>query len=314
MGACGGATVAAVPSLDSHRFGAFSILIFPGEFSPWRLRFSRPVLTVFTEAVVVADELDEVSVAILKHCLDGGRLADLPGGYPTATAYRRAHRLIGQGLLAGGFLWWSGLGVSWDTLADAEAWILGNMNLQKVITVATDINEDADDSQPGNPRWEYVDPTVGEYRAHAHDPGTDDLTFIWRVEPGAGGLPYDVMHLQLNGVGPEPDYDSGPNEVRTPGGTYPFDVVDVLVVGYPEEAGTGVSASVRCLQDDDGGTSDDASDCDPPVPPIARVDWSFSFTITYSTISGGFRVATVAAAFSAYDPKVVPIVVGADFP
>ncbi len=43
--------------------------------------------------------LDEVSAAILEHCLVGNRLAGLQARYPSSTLYRRAKRLLGQGLI-----------------------------------------------------------------------------------------------------------------------------------------------------------------------------------------------------------------------
>ncbi|MFQ6107231.1 MAG: NosD domain-containing protein [Thermoplasmata archaeon] len=174
-----------------------------------------------------------------------------------------------------------------------------------VATIAENINGDAD-GRPKPPDWSYIDPVVGEYLASAYDVGTDDLTFIWREEPRG----IDYIHYHFNdGHWFEEEHEPDINEVRTPYGSYPFEVVDFLVVGHSAEFADGIKVSLRCLMDDDGGMSASSRDCGLPEPnpdPEASVDWSFQFNITYEEISGGFTVAVVDAQYMSYDPQVVP--------
>jgi hypothetical protein len=190
-------------------------------------------------------------------------------------------------------------------------------NLNWINEVATDINEDAD----GGNDWQYIDPLVGEYLAYVTDPGTDDLMFVWRDDYYQA----DYTHYHYNnGVGPEEDYVPLLNEVRTPWGTYPFVVVDRLVLGYPASITGPVPAHLVCVMDDDDGKSSDAEDCPDNFGfrssgsgmldgPYATVDWTFNFTIAYRQISGGFTIAEVTATFLSYDPQVIPIITGGKF-
>jgi PKD repeat protein len=129
-------------------------------------------------------------------------------------------------------------------------------NLNWVATIATDIVEDAS----GGNDWEYIDPVVGEHFARGYDPGTDDLMFVWE-----DGLPDtgNIVHYHYNdGIGPEPPYSPISNQVKTPWGTYPFDVIDRLIVGYPPNSASGTTGELLCLKDDDDGESVSANkDC-----------------------------------------------------
>jgi PKD repeat protein len=205
-----------------------------------------------------------------------------------------------------------------DFITHAEWLILTNPtdpNLNWVATIACDINEDAD----GQNDWSYVDPVVGEYIAHAYDPGTDDLMFVWEDGVAITGR---VIHYKFNdGVGPEPDYDPGLNEVKTPWGIYPFVVVDRFIVGYPPNSASGVTAELVCLKDDDGGQSLQANkDCSDPWgsgmmamgfgPDGSSVNWTFEFDIDYRSISGGFVIAEVEVMVVNHHPLAEPIIVG----
>ena len=204
-----------------------------------------------------------------------------------------------------------------DFIAHAEWLILTNPtdpNLNWVATIACDINEDADSQND----WSYVDPVVGEYIAHAIDPGTDDLMFVWEDGQAITGK---VIHYQYNdGVGPEPDYDPVLNEVKTPWGIYPFVVVDRFIVGYPPDSASGVTAELLCLKDDDGGQSPQANkDCSDPwgsgmmamgFGSDASVNWTFEFDIDYRSISGGFIIAEVEVIVVNHHPLAEPIIVG----
>jgi PKD repeat protein len=191
-----------------------------------------------------------------------------------------------------------------EFIQHAEILLNGNpssTDLEWIATVAENINADANDEQPD---WAYIDPTVGEHLAYAYDVGSDDLTFIWYDHGN------DITHDHYNNPPlPEPDYDPVTNEEKTPWGIYPFQVVDVLVVGYGPNEGVGVDVYLRCLKDDDDGISDDAKDC--PVPPqnpnpLLAINWSFEFDISYREIFGGFTIAELTAEYTAYDPLVIP--------
>jgi hypothetical protein len=191
-------------------------------------------------------------------------------------------------------------------------------NMNWVNTVATLINENAKGSLKD---WGGIDPLVGEWLAYAMDPGTDDLMFVWHDSY----YNVDTIHYKYNnGLGPEAHYNPATNRVRTPWGTYPFNTVDRLIVGYPKNAGTRISASLACLRDDDGGISPQANTtaCGTypwgsmniwsPVSdgPVNAIDWSFNFTVSYRAIEGGFTIAEVTAQFISYDPLVVPRIEG----
>ena len=76
--------------------------------------------------------------------------------------------------------------------------------------------------------------------AHALDPGSDDLTFVWSFEFGP-----TVSHIFFNdGTGPDP--------AKSPGGVFPFSSNDVATHTYGDNGVFRISLTV---QDDDGGSS-----------------------------------------------------------
>ncbi len=187
-------------------------------------------------------------------------------------------------------------------------------NLNWVATIACDINEDAS----GGNDWQHIDPMVGEHYARAYDPGTDDLMFVWEDGLLATG---NIIHYHYNdGMGPEPTYSAFTNDVKTPWGTYPFVVIDRLIVGYPPNYASGTTGELLCLKDDDGGVSMQANkDCSDPwgsgmsmmrLGENESVDWSFEFMIDYRVITDGFIIAEVEAFFTNTHPLVEPLILG----
>lgn len=168
-------------------------------------------------------------------------------------------------------------------------------NLNWVNDVAADINEDANN-------YRYVDPIVGQFRASATDPGSDDLTFTW--DNGKGDPIF--IHLHLNDpTAPEPPYPPYPS----PWGTYPFTVVDELIVGYPRQYHR-YNVCLISVTDDDGGEASGFSNCvEGPIGGGGRKSESeigtragegttsfqfyFEFNVTYREIEGGFIIAEV---------------------
>jgi len=83
--------------------------------------------------------------------------------------------------------------------------------------------------------------------AQATDPGSDDLIFIWNWGDGTS----DTITTYYNdGVGPEPIYDPIINEVKSPGGTYPFSATDIVTHKYGDD---GIYMVTLTVKDDDGG-------------------------------------------------------------
>ncbi len=186
-------------------------------------------------------------------------------------------------------------------------------NLTWVATIADHIVSDADSVND----WQVIDPLVGEYLAYVYDMGTDDLMFVWTDSYWTS----KTIHYQFNdGFGFEPLYNPAINEVRTPWGTYPFMTVDRHIVGYPPTAGSGTTASLLCLKDDDGGISPDANlDCSDPWGTLlmslydTSIEWMFEFVISYREIAFGFIIAEVTADYINWDSLVVTRIEGGFF-
>jgi hypothetical protein len=78
-------------------------------------------------------------------------------------------------------------------------------------------------------------------RADASDPGSDDITVSWTLESG----PSQTTTYYNDGANPDPP--------SSPGGTFPFDIVDHLTHTYGDNGRFNVSLSAK---DDDGGMSE----------------------------------------------------------
>jgi outer membrane protein assembly factor BamB len=86
------------------------------------------------------------------------------------------------------------------------------------------------------------------FEAEAIDPGSDDVTFSWELEYGPS-----VENTYYNDlVGPEPFYDPGINEIKTPLGNFPFQISDVKTHVYGDNYDYTINLTVT---DDDGGES-----------------------------------------------------------
>lgn len=179
-------------------------------------------------------------------------------------------------------------------------------NLLWVNDVAADINEDANS-------FSHVDPIVGQFKASAMDPGSDDLAFAW--DNGKGDPIF--YHLHLNDpAGPEPPYPPYPS----PWGTYPFYVVDELIVGYPKQYNRYYVCLIS-VSDDDGGQASGYSSCvggplggngKKSEPSVGTRDgggttsfqFYFEFNVTYREIEGGFIIAEVWIFDFFADPEI----------
>lgn len=84
------------------------------------------------------------------------------------------------------------------------------------------------------------------FDAQASDPGSDDIEFSWDLEYG----PTLENTYYNNGVGPEPDYDPGTNEIKSPQGVFPFVASDSQSHTYGDDYNYTVLLTVT---DDDGG-------------------------------------------------------------
>jgi outer membrane protein assembly factor BamB len=87
------------------------------------------------------------------------------------------------------------------------------------------------------------------FEANASDPGSDDLTFSWQFEYG----PTIENTYYNDGVGPEPVYDPGTNEIKSPEGTFAFNVSDILTHTYGDNYDYFLALTVT---DDDGGKTE----------------------------------------------------------
>jgi PKD repeat protein len=86
-----------------------------------------------------------------------------------------------------------------------------------------------------------------DYVTISSDPGSDDLTFTWVFELGPT---FSNIHYN-DGVGPEPEYDPVTNEIKSPWGTFPFSVEDMVSHAYGDD---GIYTITLTVEDDDGGT------------------------------------------------------------
>ncbi len=78
------------------------------------------------------------------------------------------------------------------------------------------------------------------------DPGSDDLTFTWEFELGP-----TISNIHYNdGISPEPIYDPINNEIKSPGGAYPFSTTDTVQHTYGDNGNYTITLTV---EDDDGG-------------------------------------------------------------
>ncbi|UCE38834.1 MAG: PKD domain-containing protein, partial [Thermoplasmata archaeon] len=87
------------------------------------------------------------------------------------------------------------------------------------------------------------------FTSMATDPGSDDLTFTWNWGDGTTATTSTYYN---NGIGPEPIYDPSTNEIKSPEGTFPFDVTDTLSHTYGDN---GVYTITLTVTDDDRGTT-----------------------------------------------------------
>jgi PKD repeat protein len=88
------------------------------------------------------------------------------------------------------------------------------------------------------------------FEAAADDSGSDDLTFSW---DWGDGSPLEAILCCNDGITPEPVYDPGINEVRTPWGTCPFSATVVKTHTFTAHGSYAVTLTVT---DDDGGSVD----------------------------------------------------------
>jgi len=184
--------------------------------------------------------------------------------------------------------------------------------LEWVASIADDINNDAN----GVADYQYIDPAVQVLKATARDAGTDDIIFVWN-----DGLGHKIMHRYNNSAsGADPIYNSTLNEVRSPWGTYPFEVSDKVVMVYPiPSQGIQITSSLECLIDDDGGAYPNASACQLIGSGLSGqgdeiIEWTFSFTTTYRVIEGGFIIAEVWVTVYYVDPLVELWITGGFLP
>jgi uncharacterized repeat protein (TIGR01451 family) len=94
---------------------------------------------------------------------------------------------------------------------------------------------------------EYYEGSSINLSASAIDHGSDDLTFIWEW---GDGTPNTMTTYYNNGVSPEPVYDSGINEIRSPWGIRPFIITDTVNHIYGDD---GIYRMSLTIFDDDSG-------------------------------------------------------------
>jgi PKD repeat protein len=87
------------------------------------------------------------------------------------------------------------------------------------------------------------------FEADSSDPGSDDLTFSWDWNDGSPLVETLCCNDDIN---PEPIYDPGINDIRSPWGICPFSASDMKKHSYVTGGNYSVALTVT---DDDGGTA-----------------------------------------------------------
>jgi PKD repeat protein len=87
------------------------------------------------------------------------------------------------------------------------------------------------------------------FEAESSDPGSDDLTFCW---DWGDGSPIVETLCCNDGINPEPLYEHGINDIRSPWGICPFSANDKKKHSYVTGGNYSVTLTVT---DDDGGTA-----------------------------------------------------------
>ncbi len=96
------------------------------------------------------------------------------------------------------------------------------------------------------PDYECDEGSAITLSANTMDPGSDDLIFTWEW---GDGTPDTVTTHYNDGTGPEPVYDPATNEIKSPGGEYPFTIIDTVGHTYGDDGDYIITLSV---EDDDG--------------------------------------------------------------
>lgn len=156
--------------------------------------------------------------------------------------------------------------------------------------VAAAINEDNDSNNP-NCCYLYTNPVVGEFEAKVTDLGSDDLTLEWDFDGNVIFVAQETI-VYFN------DPNQVPDPYPSPGGTFPFTIVDTQIWGYSTPPRI-LNPRLR-VTDDDGGM---AQDEDPGQPWSA--DWTFEYEITWIDIGLGFTVVDVTVTYLDWDSVVI---------
>jgi hypothetical protein len=156
--------------------------------------------------------------------------------------------------------------------------------------VAAAINEDNDPNNP-NCCYIYTNPVVGEFEAKVTDPGSDDLTLEWDFDG-------NVIFVAQETVVYFNDPNQVPDPYPSPGGTFPFTIIDTQIWGYSTPPRI-LNPRLR-VTDDDGGM---AQDEDPGQPWSA--DWTFEYEISWIYIGLGFTVVDVTVTYLDWDSVVI---------